>query len=673
MATMNRNQVSRTSAANGRGVVADYGGGGISQMWETVSELHRGMKYTALLAVTGGTGWLLVQLSRQRNKRTASSILNLFGPIDSLRSIFLALRSKHLRNMLLFSVALAVVSREAARRVLWMPRFFRRGFTSVVSFFFVTLWAIYYHSRVKESPRVVYQRSMWNMAIMERFQIDHFRPVFWAFNTHAQTVLCNSLNKLDEVLKPFREFKREHLPAFDEGNYVVLDWGLDLGVQPLPDDAPVVLICHGIMGSAEDNYCRNIVSLCSQRGWRGVVHDRWRIDFGEYRDVKVAFDHIRERYPRAPLLAIGFSAGAHVLLSYLIEYRDKAPLVGAVVISPGLDLVKMITHLRRTNNTSYRMAMGFCVQSCVRRHIANDNVMDHARMKPVLDRMHEMGGHELYDSFLARLPTFSGKEKGVSNVEPQVPSTSHRGLAGIGYGLNWLPPADISRIASCDKMEPLEMDEYSPFGNGTEGHYQRTAANHLEKVEVPLLALAAEDDPLLPPSFHHAWERAAANNKHIVFAKTKRGGHCAWHEGLYPAGPSYAETFSVNFLAALLSAQSHTTFILDIVRRAGMSIFENGQQSPALPQLAPDNGYYFGDAEEDHHTGTGVSFGLPFEENSSREVARDSHSEGDRHSNSLFYPANVARIASSTNVHSFADGPTPSSPPGRSSTFGSPL
>lgn len=251
------------------------------------------------------------------------------------------------------------------------------------------------------------------------------------------------------------------------------------------------------------------------------------------RDVKVAFEHIRNTYPRAPILSIAFSAGAHVLLSYLAEFRNNAPLVGAVVISPALDLVKMIQHLRRTNNTTYRMAMSFCVQSCVRRHVVHDNVVDSEKIKPILDRMHEMGAHELYDTFIAHLPTFSGKSNSRHNMEQPhhtFESTPTRGISGISPNFGWLPPADITRVPSCDQVEPLSLEEYSPFGNNTLGHYQRTAGNCLSEIEVPLLSLTAEDDPLLPPSFDRLWELAASTNKHIVFAKTARGGHCAWHE-----------------------------------------------------------------------------------------------------------------------------------------------
>lgn len=72
--------------------------------------------------------------------------------------------------------------------------------------------------RSKPSPIEIYL-LLWEMLFAEHNK-QPFCPVFYAFNSHAQTVLCNSLNKLDEVLKPFSQFNREYLPAFDKGNFV---------------------------------------------------------------------------------------------------------------------------------------------------------------------------------------------------------------------------------------------------------------------------------------------------------------------------------------------------------------------------------------------------------------------------------------------------------------------
>ena len=281
----------------------------------------------------------------------------MWGPLDSFRSILYSLQSPHLRGMAATSLFLAMAGRFVGPRVLWMPRWMRKGtLTSVGSFWFMVIWMLYYYFYVVERPVLRFRRTPWNSTFIERLELPLFRPVFYAFHHHAQTILCNSLNKLDEILKPFASYRRERLPAFD-GNDVVLDWAHDTSIEGLPNDAPIVLILHGIYGSAADNYCRNIVSLFSSRGWRSVVHDRWRTDFAETRDVEVALQSISTRYPAAPLFAIGFSAGAHVLLSYLHTMGDNVPLVGAVAVSPALDLVRMIHHLRRQWNACVPAAL----------------------------------------------------------------------------------------------------------------------------------------------------------------------------------------------------------------------------------------------------------------------------------------------------------------------------
>lgn len=70
-------------------------------------------------------------------------------------------------------------------------------------------------------------------------------------------------------------------------------------------------------GSAEENYCRNLVEGCVNKGWRPLVNFRWRIDYYEHRDIDAIVTHVGRKYPRAPIVAVGYSAGAHVLMTYL--------------------------------------------------------------------------------------------------------------------------------------------------------------------------------------------------------------------------------------------------------------------------------------------------------------------------------------------------------------------
>lgn len=313
----------------------------------------------------------------------------------------------------------------------------------------------------------------------------------------------------------------------------------------LPPDAPIVLILHGIGGSADENYCRNLVDVCTNRGWRAVVHFRWRIDFGEHRDISYALEHMQSLYPAAPLLAVAYSAGAHVLLSYLQTVGRQTPLVGAVVESPALDLVQMINHLRSSVNSTYAHVMNSAIRLCVRRHLDHDKNLPQDVRDSFSARMGQMGAHELYDSFIAAVGQFTGSQDD-----------------GWSFEAGECPP--IERRLSEEEI----ATGYSKFGYPTHGHYARTAAVCLHKVAVPCLVLQALDDPISAPEFFPLLRRAADANRHIILCTTKRGGHTAWHMGTIPTGPSWADYAIMDFCSALLSAHAHTAFMLNVVRRA---------------------------------------------------------------------------------------------------------
>ena len=367
-------------------------------------------KIAVLLATTGGLFGLWAYLRRQRDQRSPWSALQIFGVGDAIQSLALASVSPHFRNSVLASGVLAVIAKYVGPRVMWLPRWLRKGSYSAVVFFFALIMTIYYFTRVIEKPRYSFnRRSEFLVAIIERLGTPQFRPVIYAFNTHMQTVLCNSLNKLDEMFAPYAKVRRETIEAWD-GNLICLDWAASPEAEALPVEAPVVLLFHGILGSSEDNYARNVMDLCLSRGWRPVVQDRWRIDYGEWRDVHQAIQHIHKRYPRAPITAVAFSAGAHVLLSYLQMVGSSTPLIGAAVVSPALDLVKMIAFMSRAINPSYRYAMEYCILGCVKRHIANDRHLKPADVGDLMASFQSSthGCHRMYDTLLSRLRTYTG-------------------------------------------------------------------------------------------------------------------------------------------------------------------------------------------------------------------------------------------------------------------------
>jgi predicted alpha/beta-fold hydrolase len=110
-----------------------------------------------------------------------------------------------------------------------------------------------------------------------------------------------------------------------------------------------VLVLHGLEGSAKAPYARGVLAAAEARGWNGaalsfrscggspVVGARL-YHSGDTRDVPAVIGELRRRWGESPIGAVGFSLGGNVLLKWLGEEGDGAPLTAAVAISVPFDL-----------------------------------------------------------------------------------------------------------------------------------------------------------------------------------------------------------------------------------------------------------------------------------------------------------------------------------------------
>lgn len=217
--------------------------------------------------------------------------------------------------------------------------------------FFIFMWLMYYQFRVRERPTVRFLRTPYNVQLVEKSRITRrmFSPIFWAFNSHVQTALCTLLNDWALLIQPAVALSEERVPAFD-GNDVILYWGVPK--VNLPADAPVVLLSHGVYGGPQENYVKNMFAISLSQGWRPVLLFRWRFDFHDTRDLTTALDAIKSKYSRAPIFAIGYSAGAHVLLSYLNKVGRSTPLVAAVLVGGAYNMLETM-HLTKHMGNPY--------------------------------------------------------------------------------------------------------------------------------------------------------------------------------------------------------------------------------------------------------------------------------------------------------------------------------
>jgi hypothetical protein len=179
-----------------------------------------------------------------------------------------------------------------------------------------------------------------------------FKPAWWAFNTHIHTVIPSQFGEIKQV-----DVTRVEIETPD-------DDFLELDLLKIYDKAPVVALFHGLEGSSERFYIRNLMFDLQQAGFNGVAMNfrgcGSRLNrqprfyhSGETGDYQILFDWIREKFPSSPIFAVGFSLGGNALLKSLGELEDAHPLEKAVAVSPPYELKLGSYNLHRGFNRFY--------------------------------------------------------------------------------------------------------------------------------------------------------------------------------------------------------------------------------------------------------------------------------------------------------------------------------
>ena len=173
-----------------------------------------------------------------------------------------------------------------------------------------------------------------------------FTPARWLKNRHAQTIYPT----LPWSWRAWPALRREELELPD-GDITAVDWLI--AADSLPGTSPLLIILHGLEGSAESSYVRMLMDTALAIGWRScVLHFRDCGDYtnrlprryhaGETNDLRYFLKTLRDSPEAArnagPILAAGYSLGGNVLLKYLGEAGEDTPLRAAAAVCVPLNL-----------------------------------------------------------------------------------------------------------------------------------------------------------------------------------------------------------------------------------------------------------------------------------------------------------------------------------------------
>ncbi|CAM3417048.1 hydrolase [Halomonas lysinitropha] len=307
--------------------------------------------------------------------------------------------------------------------------------------------------------------AIWNAA--------DFHPPRGLANRHIQTLLPRCLPR------PAIDAETEILELPD-GDFVELAWARP---QPERADAPILVLFHGLEGSLDSPYARQLLDTAAKFGWRALLmHFRGcgaspnrlprAYHSGDTADAYWLIGELAHRYPRAFKVAAGVSLGGNMLVKLIAEQGgDGLDLAGAIVISAPLDL-----------------------SACA-------------------DTLHH-GIARIYERHL------------LGSLKRKMAPRLSRGELPLSITLQALEALESLRDYDEAVTAPLHGFD------GAEDYYRRAAAGPLlDEIEIPTLVLHADDDPFMPPGL---FARLPIPSPSVRVEIARHGGHVGfveWRQG----------------------------------------------------------------------------------------------------------------------------------------------
>ncbi|CAK4610929.1 hypothetical protein LEN26_016654 [Aphanomyces euteiches] len=304
-----------------------------------------------------------------------------------------------------------------------------------------------------------------------------YHPTWYLFNGHLQTLMVALSNAAPDIT-----YDRELL-VLSDGGTISFDWATPASLVNVRSHTtqPTVLMLHGLTGNSEEPYIRKSAEKLLHHGWRVVVLNARgcgrnpvtssKLVCPAYtQDVREAIAYLQLHHldSHTPLVAVGFSLGANILLKYVGEEGKQCPLKAAVSVANPYDFV--VTNLHITHSWFRRLVYNHAMtQNLLKIVFDETNAHEHLHAHPLIDthQLRQAKTLSEYDAIFSR------------------------------HTFGYATPMDIYRDAS--------------------------SAAYLKHISIPTLCISAHDDPICPHTCI-PYEECRAN-PNIVLAVTHSGGH----------------------------------------------------------------------------------------------------------------------------------------------------
>lgn len=331
------------------------------------------------------------------------------------------------------------------------------------------------------------------------FELTLYVPTKWLPNSHLQTAFGRLIRHKYGIV-----FNRRRIETADS-DFIDLDFPEVPGCS-LPEDAPLVLLLHGLEGNARRGYAHEAYYRLAKLGIRSVGMN-YRSCSGEMNrtarfyhsgttdDVVYVLSVLKDWFPRNKIGLIGFSLGANLMLKFLGEGCKTANwMEAAVAVSPSFDMKK------------------------------SSDLLEH-------------GISRLYTRYF--LHTFRKKVRAKADLLQTV--------------------VDVESVLAARTFREVDNACTAPlngFRDADDYYAKCSAAQFLPYIKTPTLLLRALDDPLFAPD-DVPYDVIAANDC-LTAGITPQGGHMGFIEGYPGRFNCWAEQEAARFLAThLLEGQAH--------------------------------------------------------------------------------------------------------------------